>query len=87
MKVYDKAIWHIDGGESKDEVLKKFATIFTYLKKNEMLTDEGLEIFDLGIDSSVSLHERLVNDKGKVFLDKTYDSLLKLSCEQMENYL
>ena len=32
----------------------------------------------LGIDSSVSLHERLVNAKGAKFLEANYDELLKL---------
>ena len=66
MKIYDKASWHIDGGERKEDVIKKFSLIFDFLEKEGMLTDEGKEILELGIDTSISLHERMVNEKGKI---------------------
>ena len=87
MKIYDKARWHIDGGENKDEVLKKFSLFFHYLKKNNMLTDEGNEIFDIGFDPSISLHERMVNTEGKEFLDANYDLLLPPSATELEEKL
>lgn len=87
MKIYDKAAWHIDGGEKKEDVLRRFSIIFSYLAKNNMLTDEGKEILELGIDSSVSLHERMVNESGKTFLDKEYDTLLSLPLDSLRNRL
>lgn len=87
MKIYDKAAWHIDGGEKKEDVLKRFSIIFSYLAKNNMLTDEGKEILELGIDSSVSLHERMVNESGKTFLDNEYDILLSLPLDSLQNRL
>ena len=87
MKVYDKASWHIDNGEDKDEVLSRFSFLFAYLEKKNMLTDEGKEIFELGIDSSISLHERLVTDEGKKFLEANIDELLKMSISDVKGCL
>ncbi|MBR2362146.1 MAG: hypothetical protein IKA80_05825 [Spirochaetaceae bacterium] len=87
MKIYDKASWHIDGGERKEDVIKKFSLIFDFLEKEGMLTDEGKEILELGIDTSISLHERMVNEKGKIFLDEKYDFLLGLSLGNLEKNL
>lgn len=58
-----------------------------FLEKEGMLTDEGKEILELGIDASISLHERMVNEKGKIFLDEKYDFLLSLSLENLEKNL
>ena len=87
MKVYDKAAWHIDNGENKDDVLKRFSIVFKYLAEKNMLTSEGREILDLGIDSSVSLHERMVNSEGQKLLDSKYDTLLGLSIAELQKQL
>lgn len=84
IKVYDKAQWHLDGGENKREVLNKFANIFKFLLKNNMLNEEGNEIVKDGIDSSVSLNEQVVNEEGKKFLNKYYDDTL--NCNSNEIY-
>lgn len=87
MKIYDKAKWHIEGGENKEEVLKKLTLIFQFLNNKKWLTSEGEEILELGIDSSTSVHERMVNDAGKKFLDDNYDTLLNSSSEEMAKQL
>lgn len=87
MEIYDKAIWHIDAGEDKNKVLNKFKVIFSFLKQKNMLSDEGLEILDIGIDSSVSLHERLLTTTGKDFIEQHYDSLINLSSKEIESKL
>ena len=87
MKVYDKAAWHIDAGENRDEVIKRFSIIFSYLLKNDMLSSEGKEIMDIGVDSSVSLHERMVNESGKNFLDSRCNELLECKLEDLQKKL
>lgn len=91
MKIYDKAKWHIEGGENKEEVLRKLTHIFQFLNKKKWLSSEGEEIYELGIDTNTSLHERMVNEDGKKFLDEQYDTLLNCSSEeiamQLEKYL
>lgn len=84
MKVYDKASWHIDNGEDKVDVLSRFSFLFDFLEKKNMLTSEGKELLELGIDSSISLHERLVTDDGKKFLEANIDELLKMSISDVK---
>ena len=83
MKIYDKAAWHIDADENPNEVVEKFKIIFSFLKMKNMLNSEGLEIFDLGIDQNVSLHERLLTADGNTFMEKYYDSLINLKSIEM----
>jgi len=83
MKVYDKAMWHIDGGEDKEEVIAKFKVIFAFLKGKNMLSDEGKEIMEFGIDSSISLHERLLTAEGNKFIEAHYDSIINLKSNEI----
>lgn len=83
MKVYDKAAWHIDAGEDSKEVVEKFKTIFSFFKTKNMLSMEGMEIFDLGIDSSISLHERLLTSDGNIFIEKYYDDVINLKGDEI----
>ena len=85
MKIFDKAAWHIDAGESPDEVLEKFQLIFKYLEKKGMLSEDGKEILEIGIDSSVSLNESMVTPAGKTYLEAKYDSLLELTLPQLRS--
>ncbi len=83
MKVYDKAERHIDGGEDKNEVIKKFKEIFSFLYDMNMLSDEGKEIVDIGIDASISLHERLLTAEGTLFIEQHYDNLINLNSNEI----
>ena len=78
MKIFDKAAWQIDGGIPTDVVVKHFNIVFTWLDKHEMLSDEGREEFEDGIDDCASLNEDLVTPEGSDFLDKNYDNYLKV---------
>ncbi len=75
-KVYDKASWHIDGGENLDKVLAHFNFIMSWCCSNKLLSDEGKEIADLGIDQSISFHSRMFTDKGNIFMEKHYDKFI-----------
>lgn len=79
LKIYDKAQWHIDAGENKETVVSRFKAVFAFLAQKDLLDAEGKEILDLGIDSSVSIHERMMTDDGKRFMEDCYDDAIK-SC-------
>lgn len=79
MKIYDKAVWQLDNGMNDDVVIKHFTFIFNWLKKNNMLNKDGLDILEIGIDEDVSLNERLVTEEGIKFLDMFYDEFIKES--------
>ena len=77
MKIIDKAAWHIDAGVPEEFVVKHFQTVFCWLVQKDMLSDEGKEELEDGIDSSASLNEDLVTPKALVFLEKCYDEYLR----------
>lgn len=80
--VYDKASWHIDAGEPKSNVLAHFGFIMNWCKKNNLLSDEGEEILELGVDSSISIHSRMLNECGNLFMKKYYDTFISAQSEQ-----
>lgn len=76
MKSYDKASWHIDGGENELEVITRFKDVFTFLADKRMLNAEGLETFEFGMDDSASLNSNMLTSEGEAFLDAYYDVVL-----------
>lgn len=76
MKTYDKASWHIDGGENESDVITRFREVFTFLVDKKMLSAEGMETLEFGMDSSVSLNSNMVTAEGAAFLDAYYDIVL-----------
>lgn len=87
MKSYDKASWHIDGGENTSEVVFRFKEIFEFLKEKNLLTPEGKETYEFGIDSSVSLNSTMVNEEGQKFLDQYYDMIIEGDIRNMKEKL
>lgn len=47
LKIYDKAQWHIDGGEDKISVVDKLKIILHFLLDKGLLSSEGKEIVNL----------------------------------------
>lgn len=76
IKVYDKAIWHIDDGFAVDQVLSHFSFIMNWSKQHRLLSDEGEEILSFGIDESISLHSRMFTEKGNCFMERFYDKYI-----------
>lgn len=87
MQIYDKAVWHIDAGENSNEVLEKYRLIFFYLKSHGMLTSDGIELFDGGIDSSMSLNENLLTKDGNNYIRNQFDSLYSCDVETLKEVL
>lgn len=76
MIIIDKAAWQIDGGIPENLVVSHFNTVFKWLENHEMLSEEGKEEFDEGLDDCASLNENMVTDDGLEFLEKCYDEYL-----------
>lgn len=83
IKVYDKAKWHIEAGEDKNDVLERFAIMYSFLKNKHLLSNEGLDIIKSGVDSSISLDEYTVNEEGKKFLNNCYDIVVELNEKEL----
>ena len=82
IKIYDKAEWQIDGGIPSELVVNHFKIVFTWLKKQDMLSEEGKEELEDGIDSEASLNEELLTQEGTSFLDKYYDKFLMVIAKE-----
>ena len=87
LKIYDKAHWHIDAGEDSNTVVKKMKILFNFLESKGFLKNEGKEILDLGIDESVSIHERMITDEGKKFMESKYDTVINTNEEEFQKAL
>lgn len=87
MKIFDKAQWHIDAGEDTNEVVSKIRKVFEFLDEKGMLSNEGKEMIDFGIDSSISLNERMLTEKGYDFLEKYYDNIIGLKVDELTSKL
>ena len=83
LKIYDKAQWHIDGGEDKISVVDKLKIILYFLLDRGLLSSEGKEIVDFGIDSSVSIHEKMLTLEGQKFMDEYYDKVIGKSKKEI----
>lgn len=83
LKIYDKAQWHIDGGEDKISVVDKLKIILYFLLDKGLLSSEGKEIVNFGVDSSISIHERMLTQEGKKFLDEYYDKAIGKSKKEI----
>lgn len=87
LKIYDKAQWHIDAGEDTETVVSKFKAVFAFLDSKGLLESEGKEMVEFGIDSSISLHERMVMDAGKKFMEACYNKVIDKSAEEIAEAL
>ncbi len=87
MRVFDKAQWHIDAGENAAEVIAKFQNVFSFLDNHNMLSDDGCEILEFGIDSSISLNEQMLSKSGYDYLDKFYDKVINCKSENIMDEL
>lgn len=79
MKIFDKAAWQIDGGISEEIVIAHFTAILEWLQSMNMLSADGEEILEIGIDDSVSLNEKMLSEEGNEFLTKYYDEIIAKS--------
>ena len=78
--IYDKVSWHFPEGKkcpSLEAAKSHFIAIMGWLAENELLSNEGKEIFDLGIDSDFSIASSILNDKGNDIIAKYYSDWLR----------
>lgn len=87
LRIYDKAQWHIDGGEDANVVAEKLRSLFSFLAEKRLLDMEGREILEFGIDDSVSIHERMLTEEGNKFMILFYDQVMDKSAKEMAESL
>ena len=72
-KVYDKAAWHIDAGVQPALVLRHFRFMLQWADAHRLLTADGKELLEFGVDESASLHSLLFTERGNRFMEQCYD--------------
>ena len=78
--IYDKVSWHFPEGKScpsLEAAKKHFDILVEWIKKNDLFSAEGEEIFDLGVDSEFSITSSMLNKNGNDVLSKYYTDWLR----------
>jgi hypothetical protein len=78
--VYDKVSWHYPEGKncpSVEAAKVHLSAVMKWLNKNNLLSEEGKEIFEIGVDVDFSITSSMLNEKGNDVLKKYYSSWLK----------
>lgn len=78
--VYDKVSWHYPEGRNcpnLETAKSLFRILMNWLNKNNLLSEEGKEIFELGIDRDFSITSSMLNEKGNELFSKYYSKWLR----------
>jgi len=79
-KTYDKVSWHFPEGKgcpSLDAAKKHFSVIMSWLKDNQLLSDEGVEVWECGIGSDFAITGYMLTAGGVAILDRGYGAWLR----------
>ena len=80
IKVYDKVSWHFPEGKncpSLEAAKRHFVEIMDWLKTNNLLSEAGLEIYEIGIDSDFAITSDMLSEKGNKIFRRSYTDWLK----------
>ena len=72
---YDKVSWHFPEGPgcpSLDAAKVHFDVVMHWLKSKDLLSEEGCETMEIGIDSDFALTSYMLTDKGNQLLGTCY---------------
>ena len=75
-EVYDKAAWY-DNDADVQKCIIRMRAILEFFDKLNMLTAEGKEILDTGVDAATSIHSRLFTDEANLYLSKYINKLIR----------
>ena len=72
---YDKVSWHFPDGEScpsLEAAKVHFGVLMDWLESQHLLSEEGREAMEVGIDSDFSLTSYMLTDRGNRLLTACY---------------
>ena len=75
MATYDKVSWHFPDGEGCTDVHSAaghLKALMRWLKERDLLSEEGREAMDTGVDLSFALTSYMLTDRGNRLLDICY---------------
>ena len=79
LKIYDKVSWHFPEGKNCPNIeaaKRHFKVVMEWLHRNNLLSDEGREIYNLGIDDDFSITSNMLTDMGSLLLNRHYSQWL-----------
>lgn len=79
-KVYDKVSWHFPEGKncpSLEVALNHIEIIMKWLNENNLLSAEGVEMLEIGIDSDFSITSTMLSKNGNEIMSQNYSEWLK----------
>ena len=76
VKVYDKFSWHLDANIEEKKLIIFYTKLMDFLNKHNFLNAYGLELYNLGIDASLSINSKMLTDQGNKLLSQWYDEFL-----------
>jgi hypothetical protein len=85
-QIYEKLEWHAGDPLLAKKIKSMMIELMRWLADKKLLTDEGLEILELGIDSGFSLHTRMLTQQGNEILSKSYDKWIE-SCVSSNQFI
>ena len=74
-KTYDKVSWHFPDGKncpSFEAAKAHFDVLMEWLQSRRLLSEEGQEAMDIGVDSDFSLTSYMLTDRGNDLLTARY---------------
>ncbi len=80
IEVYDKVSWHFPEGQncpSLEAAKVHFIAVMEWLKENNLLSKEGKEVVELGVDSEFSITSSMLNSEGNKVFKKHYSDWLR----------
>jgi len=79
IRIYDKVSWHYPEGKGCPDLetaKKHFRILLDWLKKNNLLTDYGKEVYEIGVDSDFTITSDMLNEVGNSIMEKCYKKWL-----------
>ena len=80
-KTYDKVRWHFPEGKncpSLDAAKVHFNVVMKWLKDKGLLSQEGLEANDLGVDSDFAITSHMLTAQGNQVLERCYSEWVSM---------
>lgn len=77
--VYDKVSWHFPEGKncpSLSDAKKHFEIIMGWARDKKLLSSEGVELLEIGVDSDFSISSSMLNKEGDLFFKKKYSEFI-----------
>lgn len=78
--VYNKIAWYLEKSE-ETSVMRHFCFMMKWLHDNHLLSDEGKELYELGVDEDSVLHKGMLTPLGNEFMRNYYQRFINASAE------